>query len=190
MSGDLIGRKTLLNGSDTARDAIELYLKGREVFSAMQEEDTMYESPITILYDRVAKAANERLEDHIMKEIHSVGVVVDKDELIRAMNYDRGQYQKGYQDGKDAAIAEYKSRYIELPCKIGDTVWAIRYFHSRLTPQKGIVSEMYFTRDMKLHITVKYVGRGIWGEKIFATREEAEAAIKEKEKNHEDNRRR
>lgn len=103
---DLRTRKTLLNGSDIAIDAIKRYLQGREIFSAMQEEDTMYESPVTILYDRVAKAANERLEDHIMREIHRVGVVVDKDELIRAMNYDRGQYQKGYQDGKDAAIAE------------------------------------------------------------------------------------
>ena len=103
---DLRTRKTLLNGSDIARDAIKRYLKGREVFSAMQEEDTMYESPVTILYDRVAKAANERLEDHIMREIHRVGVIVDKDELIRAMNYDRRQYQKGYQDGKAAAIAE------------------------------------------------------------------------------------
>lgn len=79
-----------------------------------------------------------------------------------------------------------KSRFVELPCKIGDTVWAIRYFHSRLTPQKGIVSEMYFTRDMKLHITVKYVGRGIWGKKVFATLEEAEAALRKEEKHEAD----
>lgn len=105
-NGDLRTRKTLLNGSDIARDAIKRYLKGREVFSAMQEEDTMYESPIMIIHDRVTKVDSERLEDHIMEEIHRVGVIVDKDELIRAMNYDCRQYHKGYQDGKDAAIAE------------------------------------------------------------------------------------
>lgn len=66
----------------------------------------MYKPPVEIFYNRVVKDAQERLEDHIMKEILRVGVVVDKDELIRAMNYDRRQYEKGYQDGKDAAIAE------------------------------------------------------------------------------------
>lgn len=103
---DLRIRKTLLNGYDVARDAIKRYLQGRELFSTVQEEDTMYKSPVEIICDRVVKDAQEILDDHIMKEILRVGVIVDKDELIRAMHYDRRQYQKGYQDGKDAAIAE------------------------------------------------------------------------------------
>lgn len=80
----------------------------------------------------------------------------------------------------DCQFFKDKSRFVELPCKIGDVVWAIRYFHCRLIPQEGTVSEMFFTKEMKLLIRVKYVGCGHWGEKIFATREEAEAAIKEK----------
>ena len=108
---DLRTQKTLLNGSDIARDAIKRYLQGREILSEMmQEGDTMYESPVTTIYDRVAKDANERLEDYIVEEILRVGVIVDKDELIRALNYDRRQYQKGYQDGKAAAIAEIVRR--------------------------------------------------------------------------------
>lgn len=67
----------------------------------------------------------------------------------------------------------------ELPCKIGDTVWCIRNFHGHKHPQKGIVSEMFFTKDMKLQIVVKYVARGIWGKTVFLTREAAEEAIKE-----------
>ena len=31
---------------------------------------------------------------------------IDKDELIRALNYDRGQYEKGYADGKRDAMAD------------------------------------------------------------------------------------
>ena len=72
-----------------------------------------------------------------------------------------------------------KSRFVELPCKIGDTVWCIRNFHGHKHPQVGIVSEMSFTKDMELQIVVKYVGRGHWGEKIFPTREAAEEALKE-----------
>lgn len=71
---------------------------------------------------------------------------------------------------------------VELPCKIGDTVWCIRNFSGHKHPQEGIVSEMLFTKEMKLQIVVKYVGCGHWGEKIFPTREAAEAAINKKEK--------
>lgn len=71
---------------------------------------------------------------------------------------------------------------VELPCKIGDTVWCIRNFHGHKHPQEGIVSEMLFTKEMKLLIRVKYVGCGHWGKKIFPTQEEAEAAINKKEK--------
>lgn len=82
-----------------------------------------------------------------------------------------------------------KSRLVELPCKIGDTVWCIRNFHGHKHAQGGTVSEMYFARDMKLHIGVKYVGRGFWGENIFATREEAEAALRKEKENEADRRR-
>lgn len=74
---------------------------------------------------------------------------------------------------------------VELPCKIGDTVWCIRNFHGHKHPQEGIVSEMLFTKEMKLQIVVKYVGCGQWGQKIFLTREAAEAAINKKEKENE-----
>lgn len=75
-----------------------------------------------------------------------------------------------------------KSWFVELPCKIGDTVWCIRNFSGHKHPAEGIVSEMLFTKEMKLLIRVKYVGCGHWGEKIFPTREAAEAAINKKEK--------
>lgn len=41
-----------------------------------------------------------QMEGEIMKAVQKVGVVVDKDELIKALNYDRQQYEKGYEDGK------------------------------------------------------------------------------------------
>lgn len=66
---------------------------------------------------------------------------------------------------------------VVLPCKIGQTVWAIRRFHDKKCATSGIVSEMFFTQQMKLEIVVKFVARGEWGKKVFATREEAEAAL-------------
>lgn len=66
---------------------------------------------------------------------------------------------------------------VEVPCKIGDTVWAIRNFKGRRQAQKGVVGEMYFRKDMTLQIVVRYVARGKWGEVVFATQADAEAAL-------------
>jgi hypothetical protein len=68
-----------------------------------------------------------------------------------------------------------------LPCKIGDTVWGIRYHTGVPYIKQGMVSEMAYLEDMRLAIAVKfapkYNTRGFWGVTIFATREECEAAL-------------
>ena len=68
---------------------------------------------------------------------------------------------------------------VEIPCKIGDKVLAIRSYSGHKRAVEGIVSEMYFLgEDMELVVVVKNVARGIFGERIFHTKEEAEEAIK------------
>ena len=39
-----------------------------------------------------------RMEGEILKAVQKIGVYVDKDELLKALQYDRNQYQKGYDD--------------------------------------------------------------------------------------------
>lgn len=73
---------------------------------------------------------------------------------------------------------EEQGRLITLPCKIGDTVYGIRRFHGDRIVKAGTVSEMYFNQNMKLVIVIKNLCRGFWGENIFGTYEEAEAALK------------
>lgn len=68
----------------------------------------------------------------------------------------------------------------ELPCKIGDRVWAIRSYKGIKRPMEGVVSEMFFTPCMRLVIVVKHVVRGVWGETVFGTYEETENAIEER----------
>lgn len=72
---------------------------------------------------------------------------------------------------------EEQGRLIELPCKIGDTVYGIRRYHDRIV-KAGTVSEMFYNRDGELIIAIKNVCRGCWGRQIFGTYEEAEAALK------------
>ncbi len=60
-----------------------------------------YKSPITILQGQI----NTELEGEVLRAIWKIGVDIDKDELIRALAYDRNQYLKGFNDGYEAGRA-------------------------------------------------------------------------------------
>lgn len=62
----------------------------------------MYKSPIDLIYDRVVTEQ----ENEVFKAVVRCGIDVDKDELIKALAYDRRQYDLGYADGKMDANAE------------------------------------------------------------------------------------
>lgn len=49
--------------------------------------------------------------------------------------------------------------------------------------EEGKVSEMLFTDDMRLLIVIKHICRGVAGEDIFFTREDAEKALAAKKEN-------
>ena len=59
----------------------------------------MYKPPITI-YQALRDSLNIQLENNVCKAVASYGINVDKDELIKALKYDREQYEKGYTDGR------------------------------------------------------------------------------------------
>ena len=68
----------------------------------------MYESPIQL----TCEAAMAQFEDEVFKAVQVIGVTVDKDELLKALNCDRMQYEAGYKDGQAAA----KQKIIQ--CKV------------------------------------------------------------------------
>ena len=59
----------------------------------------MYESPIEI-YHRMVDDINEKTDELVVNACMEVGVNVNRDELIKMAKYDRGQYEKGYEDGQ------------------------------------------------------------------------------------------
>lgn len=70
-----------------------------------------------------------------------------------------------------------RSKFIEIPCKIGDPAWIIRRTKYSRIIKKGEVSEMHFTPDMELQAVVHSLGRGRIGKTVFLSREEAEKAL-------------
>ena len=58
----------------------------------------MYNSPINIIYGQMQK----QMEGDVLRAVQQYDINVDKDELIRALAYDRGQYEKGFRDGVES----------------------------------------------------------------------------------------
>ena len=100
---------------------------------------------------------------------------------LTAREPDDEEIESVYERLKHYEDLEEAGRLIELPCKIGDTVYGIRRYQGVRKVQSGIVSEMYFSQKNRLIIVIKHIGRGYWGESIFGSFEEAEAALKERE---------
>lgn len=56
----------------------------------------MYECPINIIMSDI----ETQFEQEVLKAVQQYDISVDKDELVKALNYDRQQYEKGYADAK------------------------------------------------------------------------------------------
>lgn len=73
----------------------------------------VYESPIVVddlmdIGSEMISEINKNVEDSVVKSVHKIGINVDKEELIRALSYDRKQYEKGYECGYNLAIKNFK----------------------------------------------------------------------------------
>lgn len=72
----------------------------------------MYESPICLAIGEVSNEIVKKQDDMIFTEVtNMIGVQVDKDELLKALAYDRDQYDKGYQEGHIDGFAKAEKMY-------------------------------------------------------------------------------
>ena len=69
-----------------------------------------WKSPLQLkrndIYEDIGRATAKAFDDMVFRAVAEVGIEVDRDELIKALAYDRGQYEKGYGDGYRAAKDE------------------------------------------------------------------------------------
>lgn len=87
----------------------------------------MYESPI----EMIVKDIQLKQEEGIFKAIQECKVSVDREELLKALQYDREQYKKGYAD-RDAEIIRCKDCKWrdESTCLIHGAIWKDKDFCS------------------------------------------------------------
>lgn len=66
----------------------------------------MYKSPIEVIQTEI----KTQFEDDCIKLIQSYGFNVNKEELFKALIYDRKQYENGYSDGYAKALEDTENR--------------------------------------------------------------------------------
>ena len=69
----------------------------------------MYLSPIEKIYGELQTQMVQEDERMVLETVRKVGINVDKDALIKALQYDRNQYTKGYEDGKNEVLDKIRA---------------------------------------------------------------------------------
>ena len=95
-----------------------------------------YQSPIEIIQTQM----QSQIEGDIYKAVMKVGVNVDKNELLKALQYDRDQYQKGYTD-RDSEIVRCKE------CKYAHMAGNMCKFCDLYKDDDGFLIELYVGAD-------------------------------------------
>jgi hypothetical protein len=85
------------------------FLKLTETGRKFIKEAKEYESPITMYMGDIHEQIVKQQDEQIMIDIkQTIGYDVDKFELIKALQYDREQYDKGYSDCKSNMLDQIK----------------------------------------------------------------------------------
>lgn len=78
----------------------------------------MYEYPIKIITGKM----QTQIDGDIYRTVQNVGINVDRTELLKALEYDRGQYENGWEEGfHDGYIHGLEIAIIDVENIIGRT---------------------------------------------------------------------
>lgn len=102
----------------------------------------MYKSPVSIIQDDYMKKYVEQLDNSIFMAIEKkFRAKIDRDELIKALNYDRGQYEKGFADG----VASVQPKWIPVTERLPTEEGFYRVCH-----KSKAIADRYFYGDGEL----------------------------------------
>ena len=98
----------------------------------------MYESPINII---ISKLCTKR-ESDCLKSVQRYGFDIDKEELAKALNYDRKQYEKGHTDGYSKAIDDFVKAIVDRGLSANDDKYCIILYDNYLKVIKEIAEQL------------------------------------------------
>jgi len=125
----------------------------RRVKHSWNERDTVgYECPIKEFVNRTTTQVVEERGERIYQAVLDIGTHVDKEELLKALQYDRGQYEKGFRDGYRRArrwipcserMPEHYGDYLVTVIPKAGNLWS-RMYIARYSDLMGICMQPFF----------------------------------------------
>ncbi|MBP5462204.1 MAG: hypothetical protein J6Y20_08785 [Lachnospiraceae bacterium] len=100
----------------------------------------MYESPIKVDFtEPVIEAAKNEADEYIVRAVQQMDVTVDRDELMKALQYDRDQYLKGYTDAVQELQAELEDlrAYRRMITMLPDCNTCLKNYRCKFRPKPG-----------------------------------------------------
>ncbi len=91
----LLKSKSGLNVRHSITGDVPRYIKLPQPEYLTPTAEKLYQSPIEIIMQEM----QTQFDGEVFKATQAYGINVDKDELIKALQYDRDQYDKGFADG-------------------------------------------------------------------------------------------
>ena len=88
---------------------------------AFEESDVsaIWESPIHLITKTQDISFGEALDELVMKAVHEIGVVIDKEELVAALQADRERYETAWAKGYNVCRKVYTQKLEEIFNMIG-----------------------------------------------------------------------
>lgn len=130
-----------------------------------------YQSPVEILVGemttRIENACNATIQQKL-------GFNIDKEELVKALQYDRNQYEKGYQDGK----ADYERMFVEMQSQNEKLVNLLRIALNDIDRLIN-VSCVIKCADIIETNSICFMGGTLQGRNTWIHQKEAEEILKE-----------
>ena len=81
-------------------------------YSISDDLNIGYKSPITRIMRDIQTQIIQDGENQVFQAVQNCDVIVNREELIKALQYDRGQYEKGYKDGAIEELEKIKRKQI------------------------------------------------------------------------------
>ena len=115
----------------------------------------MYNSPIELLIADIQHQIAKEQDNEIYKAVVHYIPNINKEELLRALKYDRDQYNKGYADGRSDAVNNVGCEWIPVSeppkekgrywCNVKSFSFPGRYYQTVLKWDDGFIEGRIYT---------------------------------------------
>ena len=123
----------------------------------------MYESPVNI----ITKDIQSKFENGVMTYMQDIGIYVDKGELVKALAYDRDQYEKGYREGRFAAESKTEWISVEDSLPRNGQYCFVAYVYNDNPEHRGYGTERYYIDEGNGYVSGPHFGNeGVYGMRV------------------------